>query len=123
MVEGDHEFFEQAQEALERIRGEIETCKSQETPKPRIDFYESTRQLFEDLVRKNDFREIETLEHYVNTLQIIREKMANHAPIEEIRSLQVCTLIASENRNQFLLPRKSTNILQSETPFRTLLKK
>lgn len=91
MIEGDKLFIEQAQEALGRIRKEIqalEPSKPQE-PKPRLDFYESTRALFEELVRKSDFREIETLEKYVNTLYLIREKMAAHEPLEEIRALQV----------------------------------
>lgn len=87
IVKGDKAFFQQAEDALLRIREEI----TQQTPPPppKKDFVETTRELFEDLIRKSDFREIEKLESYVHTLQRIKELMDAHAPVETVRKLQV----------------------------------
>ena len=99
IIKGEEEFFQQARNALQRIQTEIQQSKNQENQqsqqhqqsqeKPRKDFYESTRELFEELIRKSDFRDIQTLEQYLTVLQQIRDKLRLHAPREEIRKLQV----------------------------------
>ncbi len=66
---------------------------------PKRDFYETIHDLYEDLIKKSDFREIEQLQKYLDVLLVIRDKMAAHAPEEEIRSLQVIHILS---RNDLL---------------------
>ena len=54
-------------------------------------------QHYEDLIKKSDFREIEQLQKYLDVLLVIRDKMAAHAPEEEIRSLQVIHIVSRNN--------------------------
>lgn len=90
ILEGDKAFFQQAEDALLRIREEItQQAPPPPPPQPKKDFVETTRELYEELIRKSDFREIEKLESYVQTLQRIKELMDAHAPVETVRKLQV----------------------------------
>ena len=46
-------------------------------------------ELFESLLRRGDFREIEKFPRYLSVLSQIRSKIAGKAPVEEVRALQV----------------------------------
>ena len=94
ILDGDSEFYEQAEEALLRIRKEIQQLQGNQ---PKRDFYETIHDLYEDLIKKSDFREIEQLQKYLDVLLVIRDKMAAHAPEEEIRSLQVNQILSKNN--------------------------
>ena len=94
ILEGDNEFYEQAEDALLRIRKEIQQFQGNQ---PKRDFYETIHDLYEDLIKKSDFREIEQLQKYLDVLLVIRNKMAAHAPEEEIRSLQVIHIVSRNN--------------------------
>ena len=59
------------------------------TSKPQRNFYETVKELFESLLRKGDYREIEKFPRYLSVLSLIRSKIAARAPVEEVRALQV----------------------------------
>lgn len=57
--------------------------------KPPRNFVEDVQELFESLLRRGDFREIEKFPRYLSVLSQIRSKIAGKAPVEEVRALQV----------------------------------
>ena len=88
-----------AQASLERIRGEIAKARENapapllgsgvSSSKPRRNFVEDVQELFESLLRRGDFREIEKFPRYLAVLSQVQSKIAGKAPVEEVRALQV----------------------------------
>lgn len=99
-VPGDAEFFTQAQQALKRIREEVDALRkagqgapqlfgSTEDPRKERGFFENIKELFEAQLRKGDLRDIEQLAGFLDVFAEIKRKMQARAPVEEVRALQV----------------------------------
>lgn len=99
-VPGDEEFFSQAQEALTRIREEMNNLRkagqsvpqlfgSTDGPHKERGFYENIKDLFEEQLRKGDLRDIQKLAGFLDVFAEIKRKMQARAPVEEVRALQV----------------------------------
>ena len=99
-VPGDAEFFTQAQQALKRIREEVDALRkagqgapqlfgSAEDPRKERGFFENIKELFEAQLRKGDLRDIEQLAGFLDVFAEIKRKMQARAPVEEVRALQV----------------------------------
>ena len=97
---GDAEFFTQAQQALKRIREEVDALRkagqgapqlfgSTEDPRKERGFFENIKELFEAQLRKGDLRDIEQLAGFLDVFAEIKRKMQARAPVEEVRALQV----------------------------------
>ncbi|OAO11928.1 hypothetical protein AV274_6433 [Blastocystis sp. ATCC 50177/Nand II] len=98
-VPGDAEFFTQAQQALKRIREEVDALRkagqgapqlfgSTEDPRKERGFFENIKELFEAQLRKGDLRDIEQLAGFLDVFAEIKRKMQARAPVEEVRALQ-----------------------------------
>lgn len=99
-VPGDEEFFDQAQQALTRIREEMDSLRkagqsvpqlfgNTDDPRKERGFFENIKDLFEEQLRKGDLRDIQQLAGFLEVFAEIKRKMQARAPVEEVRALQV----------------------------------